>query len=273
MKKSNKYIIGLTLLILTLFISCSEVVNVEVPNGGNRLVVEASINWQKGTPGRVQRIKLSKSTGFFDNTPNTPVTGAMVTITKENDGMQFVFQDQNNGQYITTDFIPELNQTYKLQILYEGQTYIASETLIPVTSINTVEQGLEGEDEIQIKVLFNDPESERNYYLGEFTPSVLPLPTLAVLDDEFTNGNENFIEFDNEKLVPGAIVNINLYGISSNYYNYINLLIEQSEGNGGPFATTPAQLKGNCINMNNPNEEVLGYFRLGEVDTTSYVIK
>ena len=273
MKKSNKQIIGLTLLMLILFTSCSDVVNVKVPNGGDRLVIEASINWKKGTLGENQLIKLSKSTGFFDNTPNTPVTGAIITITKENDGMRFVFQDQNNGEYMTTDFIPELNQTYKLEILYNKQTYIASETLMSVSSINTIEQGIEGEDEIQIKALFDDPESERNYYLGEFVTSVLPLPNLSTLDDKFTNGNENFIEFDDEKLVPGTKVNINLYGVSLGYYNYINLLIEQSEGNGGPFATTPAQLKGNCININNPSEEVLGYFRLGEVDTTLYVIK
>ena len=97
--------------------------------------------------------------------------------------------------------------------------------------------------------------------------------TLTSLSDEFTDGNENFIEFDNEELVAGATVGVNIYGISEAYYNFITILIEQSGETDGPFQTTPVQLKGNCINPNNPDEEVLGYFRLGEVVRTTYTIE
>ena len=99
----------------------------------------------------------------------------------------------------------------------------------------------------------------------------MPLRTLAELSDEFTDGNENFIEYDNENLVTGETVDIKLYGISERFYNYISILILQND-DAGLFATTPVQLKGNCINPNNPDEEVLGYFRLSEVDQTSYII-
>ena len=278
MKSINFYNkLGALLILIGLLSSCTDVIDVDVPNGGARLVVDASINWQKGTSGETQTIYLRESTAYFDNNRDVPVTGASVTVTKENDGSIFVFFDQNNGSYTATDFVPELNASYTLEILYNGNSYTATETLIPVSDINRVEQGVEGsgdDSEIQLQVFFDDPAAVENYYLGEFIPSNLPIPSLAVISDEFTDGNENFIENDNDNYVTGATVDINVYGISQRYYDYLNIFIQQSGSeDNGPFPTTPVQLKGNCINVNDPNEEVLGYFRLSEFDTTSYTIE
>ena len=268
--------LGVLLIIIGLLNSCTDVIDVNVPNGGARLVVDASINWQKGTSGKTQTIKLRKSTAFFDNNRDVPVTGASVTITKENDGSIFVFADQNNGSYTATDFVPELNASYTLKIQYNGNSYTATETLIAAPVINGVEQKIEGSDgdaEIVLQVFFDDPRDIKNYYLGEFTPSNLPLPSLAVISDKFSDGNENYIENDNENNVAGITVGINVYGISRRYYDYLNILIQQSGSDeNGPFPTTPVQLKGNVTNVNDPNKEVLGYFRLGEFDTTSYTV-
>lgn len=268
--------LGVFLILIGLLNSCTDVIDVNVPNGGVRLVVDASINWQKDTSGETQTIHLRESTGFFDNNPDVPVTGASVAVTKENDGSIVVFTDQNDGTYTATDFVPELNASYTLEILYNGNAYTATETLIAAPDINRIEQTIEGsgdDTEIQLQVFFDDPAVVENYYLGEFTPSNLPLPSLAVISDEFTDGNENFIENDNENYVAGATVAINVYGISQRYYDYLNILIQQSGSDeNGPFPTTPVPLKGNCTNVNDSNEEVLGFFRLGEFDTTSYTI-
>lgn len=277
MKNINVYNkLGVLLIIIGLLNSCTDVIDVNVPNGGARLVVDASIKWQKGTLGETQTIKLRESTAFFDKNPDVPVSGASVTVTKENDGSIFVFADQNNGSYTATDFVPELNASYTLEILYNGNTYTATETLIAGPVINRVEQITEegfGETEIELQVFFDDPGDIKNYYLGEFTPTNLPLPSLAVINDEFTDGNENFIESDNENYAAGRTVSINVYGISQRYYDYINILVQQyGSDENGPFPITPVQLKGNCMNVNDSNEEVLGYFRLGEFDTTSYTI-
>lgn len=261
---------------MVLLSACTDTVELAVPNGGARLVVEASINWEKGTTGQTQIIRLSESTAFFDNNPDVPATGASVLITKNDNGMQFNFEDQNDGRYLSNEFIPEVNQSYTLEIQYKGEIYRATERLQSVTEINSIEQTLEGsgdEEEIQIKVFFDDPADVENYYLGEFNSSVNPLLTLSALSDQFTDGNENFIEFDNEELTEGVTVGVSIYGISESYYNYISILIEQSGENDGPFQTTPVQLKGNCININDSNEEVLGYFRLGEVARTTYTIE
>ncbi|MDD7886741.1 DUF4249 domain-containing protein [Flavivirga sp. 57AJ16] len=277
MKKINIYHkLGIFLIIIGLLNSCTDVIDVNVPNGGTRLVVDASIKWQKGTSGGTQTIYLRESTTFFDSNPDVPVTGASVTVTKENDGSIFVFGDQNNGSYTTNEFVPEVDATYNLEILYNGNTYSSTERLIAGPEINRVEQTIEGsgdDTEIQLQVFFDDLGDVENYYLGEFVPSNLPIPALRVISDEFTDGNENFIENDNDNYVAGVTVNINVSGISQRYHDFLNILIQQSGSDEqGPFPTTPVPLKGNCTNVNDPSEEVLGYFRLGEFDTTSYTI-
>lgn len=274
MKNIHQYICYLISLSF-LLTSCTDVVDIDVPDGGSRLVVEASINWEKGSTGENQTIKLSTSTPYFENTTNTSVIGASVIVTNNNDGTNFVFTDQNNGEYTTTTFVPVLNQSYTLSILYNGETYTATETLLPVPDITHIEQDVQnffGEDEIELNVFFNDPANEDNYYLGKFVQSNISLPSFEILDDRFSDGNETSLLYDNEDLEEGIIVDIYLYGISEMYYGFMKLLVEQSESDGNPFQATPAQLKGNCKNSNNPNEEVLGYFRLSEVSKISYIV-
>ncbi|NER13469.1 DUF4249 family protein [Leptobacterium flavescens] len=273
MKKSYiKTVLSCTLF--SLFLSCTETVDVTVPNGGDRLVVEASIMWEKGTSGQDQSVKLSKSTEFFASDLDIAVTGASVVIINNDTGDQFVFDEQGNGIYSTDGFIPVIDVSYTMEIIYDGNTYQATETLASVTEITSIEQnevsGFDG-DEISVTLFYEDPQGERNFYLAEFIPSNSPLLGLEPSDDEFYNGNETFIEYDDGNLAVGDAVDISLQGISQNFFNYIELLTSQI-GEDGPFQTTPARLKGNCININDPDEEVLGYFRLSEVDRANFVI-
>ena len=234
--------------------------------------------------GNEQTIKLSMSKPYFDETEATAVVGASVKVTYDANGTVFDFEDQNNGLYTTTSFIPALNHTYTLEVNYDGETYIAHEMLMPVASIVEVNQSVEGgfDDELlDVNVYFNDSVAETNFYLIKFKEQGDMFPTLFDLKDEFTNGNlmsAFFEKYDNEEtneeaFVPGDIVDISLYGTSQQYYNYMHLLIEQSEYGGGPFSSTPVAIKGNCINPLNPSNYAFGYFRLTEVVKTSYTFQ
>lgn len=281
MKKILKY--GLILLGLILA-SCTDVIDVELQAAPPRLVVEASINWEKGTIGNNQSISLSISTPYFDSTNNEYVSSASVKVLNENDGTEFIFSHQNEGVYACIDFIPELYQSYILEIEYKEEMYIAKETLMPVTDITKISQSKENgfvDDVIGVAVSFKDPVAEDNYYLMKFQEQKDLLPTLFDADDEFTNGNEMRIVYEKitdektgeKELEPGDILDIELYGISKNYYNYIRLLISQNETGDGPFSTIPAPIKGNCINSSNPKNYAHGYFRLTQVDRTTYTVE
>ncbi|MEW7279244.1 DUF4249 domain-containing protein [Aquimarina sp. 2201CG1-2-11] len=264
------------LLIATIALtSCTDVVDVEVPEAAPRLVVEASLDWEKGTQGNEQTIKLSTSTAYFDKNSNKIVTGASVKVTNDSNSTEFIFADQNNGEYTSTNFIPIVNQSYTLEIIYNNERYIAQETLKPVADIESVSQEIDDVD-LNITVEFNDPEDEENFYFGKFKEQKEVLPELFYNADEFTNGNLMDFEYTiNEEIEDDGplledTVNIQLLGISERYYNYIGLLTDQAESDGGPFSTTPAPLRGNCRNITTPENYAFGYFRLSQMVQTSF---
>ncbi|AWX45549.1 hypothetical protein HME9304_02570 [Flagellimonas maritima] len=273
------YIQLLLLFIIAQLVSCEDVVDVEVQNGPTRLVVEASINWEKGTSGNVQTIKLRSSTPFF-NTASNPVTGATVVVINNANDETYNFVDQNNGEYRTTTFEPVLGQSYSLQIIHDGDVYSATETMTSVADITEVFQDTEDgfeDDVLEVHIAFTDPIEMGNNYLFRFQREGDLLPDLEVAEDEFVNGNAidwwYEIEEDEDNNIlpfaPGDIVAIEMFGISKDYYNYINILIEQL-GGVGLFEATPVAVRGNCINETNPENYPFGYFRLTEVVRTSY---
>ncbi|UOY06424.1 DUF4249 domain-containing protein [Muricauda sp. SCSIO 64092] len=267
------------IFLLVIQAACTDVVDVEVQNGPERLVVEASLDWEKGTPGNVQTIRLRKSTPFFDTSTTTDVTGASVVVTNDTNGTRFVFADQNNGTYQTTTFEPILGQSYSLRIEHEGEVYTARETMTPVTEITNVFQDREegfDDEALEVHIVFTDPPEEGNNYLFRFQRRGDLLPDLEVAEDEFVNGREidwwYEIDDDDDDLLPfepGDVVDIEMYGISTPYYDYIKILVDQLGGQG-LFETTPVAVKGNCINETNSENYPFGYFRLTEVVKTSY---
>src|SRR5690606_37436382 len=128
------------LFLLTLaMISCEEVVHVDLDTAAPRLVVEGSINWVKGTDGAQQTIRLTKTTAYYAD--EIPVaTGATVTMT-DSDGAVFNFIEvPNTGNYVCSEFAPQIGMTYTLDILYEGEHFSAEETMHSVPEIGLFEQ-------------------------------------------------------------------------------------------------------------------------------------
>ncbi len=164
------------LIISLCFLSCEDVVQVNLKPSEPRLVVEASIKWQKGTSGKDQVIKLTLTAPFFQQ-EIPPATGAQVKVVTD-DGDEFIFTEREAGIYINQQFFPRQNTTYHLKISYNNQQYTATGNLISVPAIQEVEQGdnggINGKD-IELKAYFNDPPSQNNYYLIKFFYSDLAL--------------------------------------------------------------------------------------------------
>ncbi|TXD83018.1 DUF4249 domain-containing protein [Subsaximicrobium wynnwilliamsii] len=269
----KKYI---AILLTLLFVSCEDVIDVDLNEAAPKLVIDASIDWYKDSMGLDQQIKLTLLTPFF-NPEIAPATGAVVSITKDNNESFEFLEEGESGIYTNNTFITELNATYTLSILYDGDTYFATETLMPVVNIDYVEQndegGFSGED-IELKAFYTDPANEENYYFFEFITDIVEIPNLEVYEDRFTDGNQIFGFYSEEDLASGDIVTIRNHGISKRFYEYMFILLQQSsEGGGGPFETQPATVRGNCINQTNPDHFPLGYFRLSEVAELIYTVQ
>ena len=278
------YIKHLVLLITLVFMSCEDVIDVDVQTGQTRLVIEASLDWEKGTLGNNQIIKLSVSTPYFETEVIPAVIGASVKVKNIDSNEEFVFLDQNDGTYITSEFVPVMDNTYSLEVIYNNEIYTATQTMTSVSDINNITQSVEGgfDDELlELNIYFDDPENEENYYLVSYYEEGDLFPYFEDISDEFLNGNEIHEFFEKEDdtdngQVPfqtGDIVEISLYGISEGYYNYMRLLIEQYYSGGDPFSSTPAQIRGNCINETNEDNYAYGFFRVTEVVKTSYTFE
>lgn len=268
-------------LIIVFFISifvtsCEEVVDVDLDTAEPKLVIEAAINWQKGTSGNEQTIKLTTTTGYFENVIPT-VSNAIVYIeNSHNEKFNFI-EVKKTGRYVCINFKPVINEEYKLTVISLGNRYNATEILKSVAPITRIEQnnegGISGTD-IEVRAYYNDPANEDNYYLYKSVYSNKVTSTFYVDEDKFFQGNEFFSNSDDEDLAKGDTVEITHYGISKQYYNYMSILVSIAGSNvGGPFQSPPATVKGNIINVTHKEIYPLGYFSLCETDTKKYLIE
>ncbi|MBC7000009.1 DUF4249 family protein [Cytophaga sp. FL35] len=282
MKNIRFLILLFTSLILTT--SCEDVIDVDVQNANTRLVVEASLDWEKGTAGNIQTINLRTSTPFFESGSNTSVTGALVTVTDLDTGTEFSFVDENNGSYRTNEFEPFLGHTYELEIVYNGEIFTAKENLNSVPDLNIIGQSREdgfNEDDLEVNMKIQDPPEEGNSYFFKFWKQGELLPYFEEFDDEFVNGNVVDWYFEigedeetekKEAFQPGDTVEINFYSISPEYLSYLRILINQI-GGVGLFDSIPVEVKGNCVNETNPENYAYGYFRVTQMVKASYLFE
>ena len=273
--KTTKYIILILILVLGMS-SCEEVIDVDLNTAAPRLVIDAALKWEKGTDGANQIIKLSTTTGYFDQ--NIPkVSGATIFVTNE-DAVIFDFIETvpNSGEYLCTNFIPVVDATYTLTVIQNGINYTATEQLKPVPSIDKIEQkddgGFSGEN-IELKLFYTDNGLTNDYYLFRSQLSTYQIPAYSVSRDEFYQGNQIFGIYSNEDIKSGDTVDFTLSGISEGYFNYLQVLLSIAGSAGGsPFQSPPATVRGNIVNNTVIDNYVLGFFSLSETDHVVYTV-
>ena len=263
---------------LALFICCSiflfnceEVVEIEVPTGTPKLVIEALFEvYFDEIPVTTEAIvKLRLSAGYFDE--ELPVvTNAIVTLKNLSTNTFISFEDGDlDGNYIPTSaFTPEDDVVYELSVTYNNEIYKGKTIKAKTPLFINVEQGtktLFSGNETEVIVEFSDNEFEDNFYLFDFSNNLY-----LSIEDRFFNGadyNFSFFYQEEEVEIPSEVL-IKMAGVSQDYYTYFRVLTSQSgQSGGGPFQTTPSSLLGNIINTSNANHYPLGYFNISETAT------
>ncbi|MDA6068370.1 DUF4249 domain-containing protein [Flavobacterium sp. AC] len=262
-----------SLLFVLLFLSCDKVVELDLETGDPKIVIDAEIIWEKGTSGSEQTIKISRMAPYYS--PTTPkVSGAQVRV-ENSDGVIFTFNESEPGLYKCTNFVPAIDMEYKLFVQVDGQTLTATEKLVAVPPIERVDQefmaDITGPDLIVVSFYYKDPADQVNYYLTDYKTDFLAYPDYSPSSDEFVNGNEIVEKYADTDLKPGKVLDITHRGISKNFFNYMNLILQASSSN--PFGSVPANIRGNIINTTDTNNFALGYFRLCEANHIIYTVK
>ncbi|MFZ0596729.1 MAG: DUF4249 domain-containing protein [Flavobacterium sp.] len=269
----SKTITLFSLFFVLLFSSCSNIVELDLQEGDPKIIIDAEIIWEKGTDGSQQSIKITRMAPYY-NAEVPKVSGAQVRVENSN-GNVFTFNESEPGLYVCTNFVPEINMDYKLFVQVDGQSLTATEKLISVPPIDKIEQELmpdiTGPDYIVVSFYYKDPADQVNYYLTDYKSDLSPFPEYGSSSDEFVNGNEINQKFGDTDLKPGKIMEITHRGISKNFYNYINLILEAASAN--PFGAVPGNIRGNIVNTTDANNFALGYFRLCEANHVLYTVK
>ena len=272
-----KLLEGFLILIAGISLSgCSKVIKVDLKTAPTNLVIDASIDWLKNTPGNEQSIKLSTTTGYYNDEFPT-VSGATIFITNSTNTVFNFPESSNKGEYKCNNFKPVIGETYKLTVTLNGVTYAASETLIGTPDIdNNILQnsvgGMTG-DEIEIQFSYLDNGSQDNYYVSRITSNRVAYPQYFLENDENFQGKKMTQFYSHEDLVVGDALNIRFYGTSRRFFDYFKKIVVASGNDDSPFPTTPTEVRGNITNQTDAEKYVLGYFRVSEVVSRDYTIK
>ena len=265
---------------------CERIVDVDIPDPEPRLVVEGRIELVKEAPSGLQRIRLTTTDAFFGNRPPPPASGARVTVS-DGRGDTFPFAETEPGEYMTEALLPELDEMYTLSIEYLGDTYRASAVLREVAPIDSLyfvyeEESLIFEEEgYRAAIDFVDPPGGEHYYLWEQRVEgvnrIPPDPGNAVNlvgRDEFYDGQEiiGFQPNDEVAIAPGEHAEVRQISLSRLGYDYYYALFEQNAlGSANPFSIPPANVRGNVVNLDDPDRFAFGFFEAAEVSVAEGV--
>ncbi|MBU2902454.1 DUF4249 family protein [Maribacter dokdonensis] len=295
----------LIILGFILFISCEDVIEVELPENDTRLVVNGVIRVDENQEFLPIEIAVSESSSFFDEntvaslksaiiyygTPNADAPeilegGGISNLAEVEPGSGIWVPDPSfdSDQRIRVSSIEE-GDVFQLILETENEQFFATTTYVKSVPIDSLEQGNEtlfSGDETEVIVTFTDPGESNDFYLLD-----LDFGEFLVTEDEFYQGQTFVFSYfyDNELAInTSSVVNISLLGVDEQFYNYMNQIIVQSGGDQGPFQTPAATVRGNIINVTGiDNDEVvdnversdnfaLGYFAIVEEYTDSITI-
>ena len=276
-------------------ISCEDVVDVELQTTEPRLVVNGLLRVDFSQEFVPVEIRVTETTNFFeDNVPTSLDDNATIFYGRRNpDAPEILELDPNgfssslteletgSGIYVpdpsfdadqrirTSSIFP--NTVFILILEHKGRRYSAQTPFSYAVPIDNLEQGDEtlfDEDDVEIKITISDVPDIENYYVFDFGEG-----EFLALDDQFIDGQEfEFSYFPERDLEPGEQLEVSILGADQQFFNYMDLLVEQTQNDGGIFETPAATVRGNVFdvtgldndllfdNVNRPDDFPLGYF-------------
>ncbi|CAM4287176.1 DUF4249 domain-containing protein [Cytophagaceae bacterium 50C-KIRBA] len=289
MKIKAIYIISI--LFIVALSSCEDIVQLESPKSNNYVVVEATLTNLLGP----QKIMLTKSQAYFDNSAVPKISGAEVKV-RDNTGQEYVFVEQKDqaGTYVwqpktPTEILGKMGMTYQLSINWSNEQFAASATMRRVPTIDSLlyqfdeasgrqrgddkpKEGYDAQffakdflglgDCYRVKTfkngkLFNDPSNISVIYDGAFQQGAASDGLTFNLPIRRSISPELYVEND--------LIKVELYSISQDQFNfYSQARLELN--NAGLFSRPAANIPTNIQNLNsNSSFQGAGWFGVSAV--------
>ncbi len=296
-----KKILLVSLFALIAF-GCEDVIDIETPSEPPRLIINGILRVDEAEQFVPVEIRVTQTNNFFGATPVTSLESAIIIIETKNERGETIRTnfsnltdlDKGSGIYVPDPSFMEdqriptsiLNDDilFTLVITHEGRRYAASTKYVKAVPITTIEQGTEtlfDEDSKELIVSFTDDPDADNFYVFDFD-----FGEFLVTEDQFYQGKPfTFSYFYSKKLEAGQEVTVSILGADQSFYNYVNLLVEQTQNNLGVFETPAATARGNVFdvtgldnidvvdNLDRPQAFPLGYFAIVESFNQTFIIE
>lgn len=148
------------------FISCEEIIDVDLNDATPEIVIEANISDTTGP----YLVRISQTVGFSQNNYSVEITGAFITIS-DNFGLIDTLTEVSNGYYFTNNLRGILNSSYYFTANINGKIYSSISFMPLKTKLDSVYTttnsggGYGGENnKIFVVPKYHDPAGTRNYY-------------------------------------------------------------------------------------------------------------
>lgn len=297
----------ITLILASLAVllsSCEDIIEVDLPETETRLVVNGLVRVDATQEFVPVEIKVTETTDFFSEPTITTLESAVILVGERDPedpfSMRFgtsilkeyipgtgIYEPDTVGndvdERIRTEFLNE-NSIFFLIVEHKGKRYAGQTVYAPTVPIDNLEQGDEtlfNEDDTEVKITITDIAEEENYYVFDFG-----FGEFLALDDQFIDGQEfEFSYFYDSATEAGNTAEISILGADQQFFNYMDLLIEQTEDTGGVFETPAATVRGNMFdvtgldnveifdNVERPGSFALGYFAVVQEFKESLLIE
>lgn len=278
--------------------SCEDIVTLNTPSSDHYMVIEATLT---NVPGP-QKIILSRSQDYFDNTDAPKIVGANVSIS-DNEGREYLFKESKTdmGTYVwtptvSTDVFGKVGKTFRLTVKSANEIFTASETMKRVPPIDSI---LYQFDEANPRQATNGkPKNgyEAQFYARDPIGVGDCFRVIAYKNRKQFNGTRNLVFFYDAAFQKGALadglmfilpirrsispelylakdtVKVELYSISEDQFNfYSQARLELN--NAGLFSRPAANIPTNFKNTN-PNSSLqgAGWFGISAVSMLETIV-
>lgn len=295
-KYLNSSILVLTLALfkLNFIVSCVEPIKLRTKSTVEKLVVEGQIT---NSPDVYKvRLTMSANYGTGHENINSWLEGALVSIVDDL-GQEFFLEDNGLGFYTTKEgqLRGEVGRSYKLRVKARQKIYESiPEILRPAPTIDSIYYVYKDSSELVKEgfytyINFKDDGESDSYYRWDyerFKPTLTcgfdeasglgriccePVcfeifkcfNCMDVMSDQYFNGQsitEKLVTIDPYDGRKPVVVKVYQQSITKEAYKYLSSVIQQGTNSGSVFDTPPFPIKGNIFNINDPEEEVFGYF-------------
>ena len=242
---------------LILLVSCTERMDIKLPKGHEKLVVEAYL-----FPGdSSSQVRLTTSANYFSNEAPVTVADAGVQLNDGQNTWNFHPSAKDTGYYFLTpaEFRATTGKIYHLDIQLArpigNETHFESETTLPPLRIHIDSLNIQYAPDIEKWVvrIFALDSIGKDFYLfnsrvnGQWITD--SIPRKVVRSDEFFDGrylNGAVVQVLNkDELHPGDHYTLIASNITGEYYHYIIDLQDEVESKNPLFSGPSANVQGN----------------------------